>query len=425
MEPVSVSVESPSTAASRRHPDTGRATGGLEEALRAVGTAAGLSAVGFTTAEVLEPARSVLTPRREAGLSGSMQFTYRNPDRSTDPGRLFRGVRSLVVGVAPYPADVPAPPSVGHPARVARYSAGHAYGRLHRGLAAVADRLRGHGHRTVTVADDNALVDRNAAWRAGLGWWGKNTNLLTPDHGSFVVIGAVATDAVLTPSGPPRPDGCGPCEACLDGCPTGALIAPGVLDARRCIAWLVQAAEPIPAELRPAIGDRIYGCDICQEVCPATPRTDGTRPAADPARRGVDAGEPTAEGGTVGGGSTGGGTAAEAWVEVEWILAASNKDILGRYGHWYLAGRDPDVVRRTALVILGNTAAPEAPGVELIVRRHLRHPNPLIRSHALWAARRLGYDHLAAPLTTDDDPMVRAEWAHRVERRPDLQRSHP
>ncbi|MFV0257070.1 MAG: tRNA epoxyqueuosine(34) reductase QueG [Acidimicrobiales bacterium] len=401
MESVPVSVEL--SVAPQGGPPVGTACpGALERALVDAGSAAGLSAVGFTSASVLEPARSVLAARREAGLAGSMQFTYRNPDRSTDPSRLFRGVRSLVVGLAPYPVDVPASPPTPGSARVARYSAGRAYDRLHRGLAAVAERLRSDGHRTVTVADDNALVDRNVAWRAGLGWWGKNTNLLTSDHGSFVVIGAVATDATLAPSGPSQADRCGPCTACLDGCPTGALIGPGVLDARRCIAWLVQAAEPIPPELRPAIGDRIYGCDICQEVCPATPQTDGTRP--DQADR-----EPT----------TG------AWVELEWILTASNEAILDRYGHWYLAGRDPDVVRRTALVILGNTAAPEAPGVELTVRRYLRHPNPLLRSHALWAARRLGFDLPAAILTTDDDPMVRAERARRVDRRPDLERSHP
>ena len=117
------------------------------------------------------------------------------------------------------------------------------------------------------VADDNALVDREAAVRAGLGWYGKNSNVLLPGAGSWFVLGTVITDAPL-PSSSRLSDGCGPCRRCLDGCPTGAIVAPGVVDARRCLAWLVQAPGSIPEDFRPAIGDRMYGCDDCQEVCP-------------------------------------------------------------------------------------------------------------------------------------------------------------
>jgi len=119
------------------------------------------------------------------------------------------------------------------------------------------------------VADDNALVDREAAYRAGLGWYGKNTNLLLPGKGSWYLLGSVVTDAPL-PAGRPMADGCGTCSRCLPACPTGAFIRPGVLDARRCLAWLVQAPGVFPAELRVALADRIYGGDSCQEVCPAS-----------------------------------------------------------------------------------------------------------------------------------------------------------
>jgi epoxyqueuosine reductase len=247
----------------------------------------------------------------------------------------------------------------------------------------------------VVVADSNALVDRNAAWLAGLGWYGKNANLLVEGTGSWYVIGAVVTDAELGPAGEPVADRCGSCSACIERCPTAALVAPGVLDARRCIAWLVQAAEPIPVELRAAIGDRIYGCDICQEVCP---------PNRVALRRGPPAGP---------------GPGAEPWVDVAWILSAPDPELLDRYGRWYIAGRDPDVIRRTALVVLGNIGGAAGTGaggeVAALLERYVTHPNPLLRAHAVWAARRLGLAPLAERAACDPDPSVRAELDGLVE----------
>ncbi len=200
----------------------------------------------------------------------------------------------------------------------------------------------------------------------------------------------MVTDAVWPHESIPAEDGCGPCSACLDGCPTQALVAPGVLDARRCIAWLVQAAEPIPIEFREAVGDRIYGCDICQEVCPPNKVSIRTSPPA------ADAiGE-------------------APWVDVEWILNATDTELLERHGRWYIANRDPDVIRRTALVVLGNVGDPARHEVRSTLDRYLGHESPLLRSHAVWAARRLGLDHLAATTTDDVDPAVRAEWSTRV-----------
>lgn len=362
--------------------------------LRRVGLAAGLAAVGFTTADVLEPARSVLPLRRRAGLAGTMQFTYRNPERSTDPGRILPGARSLVVGVCEHHRAL-GPRPAGHQGRVARYAGADAYQGLGHGLSAMAEVLGDAGFAARVVADSNSLVDRNAAWRAGLGWWGKNTNLLTAERGSFVVLGAVVTDAVVSDpdsAGQPQADGCGRCTACIDECPTGALVAPGVLDARRCIAWLVQSGEPIPTELRPAVGDRLYGCDVCQEVCPPNTvvtrrRQVGTDPAGD---------QPPVAG---------------EWVDLDEVLGASDEELLSRHGSWYIADRDPDVIRRTALVILGNTATGSDPAVHATLACYLEHPNPLLRRHAVWAARRLGLEGLAARAAADPDPDVRGELA--------------
>uniref|UniRef100_A0A6J7NZB5 Unannotated protein n=1 Tax=freshwater metagenome TaxID=449393 RepID=A0A6J7NZB5_9ZZZZ len=267
-------------------------------------------------------------------------------------------------------------------ARVARYAWTDHYAPLRDGLRAVATHLRAAGHRAVAYADDNTVVDREVAHRAGIGWFGKNANLLVPGRGSWFVLGCVITDAVLPPSPAPVEDGCGTCHRCIDGCPTGAIVAPGVIDARRCLAWLVQKPGIFPMEFREALGDRIYGCDDCQDVCPINRRSD-------PAPEGVAAPELL------------------AWVPVLELLDLDDATILERHGRWYLHGRDPVWVRRNALVILGNTGDGQDAAVEASLVRYLQHPNPVLRAHAVWAARRLGRNDLLPD--TDSDPSVRAE----------------
>src|SRR5690606_28594835 len=142
--------------------------------------------------------------------------------------------------------------------RVARYARADHYGELRAALRAVAGELKAAGWRARVLADDNALVDREAAYRAGLGWYGKNANLLLPGRGSWFVLGSVVTDAPLARTAEPVADGCGACTRCLDGCPTGAIVAPGVVDARRCLAWLLQVEGPFPREHRVVLGDRLY-----------------------------------------------------------------------------------------------------------------------------------------------------------------------
>ncbi|HEY2332429.1 MAG TPA: tRNA epoxyqueuosine(34) reductase QueG, partial [Acidimicrobiales bacterium] len=247
--------------------------------LESVAAAAGVDALGIADAAPFSDTRDILERRKAAGLHGGMQFTYRNPARSTDPTRIVPGARSIVVGARSYRGpDVPPPAGWEPRGRVARYVRVDHYEALRRGLEAVADELRGHGWVARVVCDDNALVDRAAAWRAGLGWYGKNANLLLPGLGSWFVLGSVVTDAPLPAAPEPVPDACGGCTRCLDACPTGAIVAPGVVDARRCLAWLVQAAGPFPVEHRAALGDRIYGCDDCQEVCPPNRAADRHRP---------------------------------------------------------------------------------------------------------------------------------------------------
>jgi epoxyqueuosine reductase len=359
------------------------------EAVCAVGRDAGLDRVGIAAAHPFDEARAALEERAAAGLASTMQFTYRRPDRSTDPSRTLPGVASLVVGARSYAHAVPDRPAQFPVAgRVARYAAADHYQALREGLDAIADHLIDDGWTARVVLDDNALVDRAAAHRAGLGWYGKNANVLVAGLGSWVVLGSVLTDAPLPTAAEPVEDGCGSCRRCLDGCPTGAIVAPGVVDARRCLAWLVQAEGVFPVEHRVALGDRLYGCDECQEVCPPSSRpSTGAR---------VEPGETPAPG-------------SQDWVDVLDLLASDDATLLTRFGRWYIPRREPRYLRRNALLVLGNRGTGDDPAVSAALRVALGDDDPIVRGHAVWAARRLGRDDLLALVAGESDPLVRAE----------------
>jgi epoxyqueuosine reductase len=351
--------------------------------LRTVGLDAGLDAVGVASAEPFDDVRAALDERKAAGLHGGMSFTYRNPARSTHPERTVPEARALVVAAKGYLADEPVLDLRGPVGRIARYAWSDHYGALRDGLGAVARLLVEEGWRARVVADDNALVDRAAAHRAGIGWWGKNANLLLPQLGSWYVLGSVITDAPLSASSGPIDDRCGSCTRCMTGCPTGAITAPGVVDARRCLSWLLQAEGVFPAEHRVALGGRIYGCDDCQEVCPPNRRAPITVVA-------------------------GGQRAAAPLLD---LLDDDDAVVLAWSDRWYIPRREVRYVRRNALVVLGNVADAHDPAVESVLRRYLGDGDPLLRAHAVWAARRLGREDLVAPLAADPDPLVREELA--------------
>jgi epoxyqueuosine reductase len=316
-----------------------------------------------------------------------MQFTYRNPVRSTDPSQSVRNAAALVVGARSYLRAPPQGRTERPAGRIARYSWRDHYQPLRESLQKIADRLDVAGYRAVVVADDNALVDREAAYRAGLGWYGKNTNLLLPGRGSWFVLGAVVTDAPLPSEERPNADGCGACQHCLPACPTGAFVQPGVLDARRCLAWLLQAPGVFPAEHRVALGDRLYGCDDCQEACPIN-RKAAERLPPPPADR-----------------------EDQRAADLLDLLASSDDELLRTYGRWYIPERQPRYLRRNALIVLGNTADGRDPRVVAALGQALRSDDAIVRAHATWAAARLGRRDLLAQVVDDPDPDVRAELA--------------
>ncbi len=347
--------------------------------LIALGLASGLHRVGVTNADVLNRARDVLTERKSLGLHNEMQFTYRNPIRSTDPTSTMPTARSIIVGARSYATEMPQKPAE-LSARVARYAWADYYEQLRGGLGQIAAQLKTDGWRAIVLADDNSIVDREVAYQAGLGWYGKNANLLIDGAGSYFVLGSVLTDAPLAPMTTSVKDGCGSCRRCIDNCPTQAIVAPGVVDARKCLAWLLQKPGVFDPAYRVALGDRIYGCDDCQEVCPPTVRHAIVE-------------EPNGE--------------TRAWTSVATILSVDDEILLNNFNAWYIADRDPKWIRRNALIILGNVGDASDESTQSILKRYLMHSEPILRAHAVWATARLGLNHLLP--SKDSDPIVQAE----------------
>jgi epoxyqueuosine reductase len=240
---------------------------------------------------------------------------------------------------------------------VARYATSDQYAHVRAIANAMVDELTSSGSRAEILIDDNRLVDRAAAARAGIGWLGRSTMLLAPGHGPWLLLGSVVTDADLATTPPTSRRTCGTCVACIPACPTGAITSSG-LDASLCISTWLQAAGPIPHWVRPLVARRIYGCDDCLTACP--PGFPGLR------RDGVDPG-PMSFGD---------------------LLALGDDALIERFGWFYIPHRDPRFLRRNLLVAAGNSEEAGAVGPIL---EHFTHRSALVRGHAYWAlARSLG-----------------------------------
>ena len=303
--------------------------------------------LGVTDLAPFPEVAATMHGRIDDGLSANLTFTYKDPDKATEPARSFPWGRSIVVAALPYLTDGDGPGT----RSVARFADGDRYAGLSLLLEKVASYLEQAGWRTETVIDSDSLVDRAAAVRAGIAWWGKSTMVLTPRSGPWILIGSVVTDAML-PVGDPMRRTCGTCDACIPACPTGAIVAPGVLDARRCLAAIFQSRGDIPISLRRAAGGRIYGCDDCLTSCPP-----GSRSLASltPKSRDLDPAE---------------------------VLEMSDEELGTVAHHWYVPGRKLRFVRRNALVALGNTGGPDACDV---AKRYIDHEDAMLVRHAEWA----------------------------------------
>lgn len=238
---------------------------GLEERLKAQARVLGFDLVGVTRLGPAETA-PMFDDWIARGFAGEMSYLERGAEKRADPRRVFENVRSAVVVGMNYGGTAP-------PGPIARYARGDDYhdvmtGRL-RSLHSWLNAELGVDVAGKAYVDTGPILERDLARKAGLGWFGKNTMLVNPDIGSFFFLGALLLDLELVEDTPFEADRCGTCTRCLDACPTDAFVAPRTLDATKCISYLtIELKSDIPEQLHAAIGENLYGCDICQEVCP-------------------------------------------------------------------------------------------------------------------------------------------------------------
>jgi epoxyqueuosine reductase len=238
---------------------------GIEGLIKAQAYGIGFDLVGITRLGPAETSRE-FDEWIDRGYAGEMEYLPRGAEKRRDTRLPFSGAQSAIVVGLNYGGTSP-------PGPVARYARGDDY---HEVMWRMLDSLHkwiddhvGYATTGKSYVDTGPILERDLARRAGLGWFGKNTNLVNPDLGSFFFIGALLIDLGLEPDAPFEADRCGTCARCIDACPTGAILEPRILDATRCISYLtIEAKGSIPLELREGIGDRVYGCDICQDVCP-------------------------------------------------------------------------------------------------------------------------------------------------------------
>ena len=242
----------------------------LAAAAKAAARALGFDACGITDPASSSEAAAALDAWIDRGMHGAMRYMARQAVARREPVRAWPEARSAVVVLHNH-FHRDAAPAEGR-GRVARYALGHDYHDvMHGKLATLGERLAGEAGegRFRVYVDAGPLPERELARRAGLGWFGRNTMLIHPRLGSFTFIGVLLTDLLLQRDESFEADRCGNCRRCLDACPTGAFPAPRVLDANRCISYLtIEARSPAPEALAPLVGDRLFGCDVCQDVCP-------------------------------------------------------------------------------------------------------------------------------------------------------------
>jgi epoxyqueuosine reductase len=316
----------------------------------------GIDVVGAAPAAPYEETESHIRERGARGLFADMKFTMAQPETSCHPETLLEHARTVVSAALCYYADGPeAGPGEG---RLPRYTWSDRYAELREKLDTLGRRLGGNYR---VLVDANQHVDREGARRAGVGFYGKNTLLITRRHGSWVVLGTLVTDVEIEAS-PPLELDCGDCRLCIDACPTDALAEAGTLDATRCLSYWSQAPAPIPEPYREPMGAYVYGCDICQDVCPWNRGVEKRR-----------AGESLPSG-------------AQPNVSlVEW-LERDGGELVHEYDRLYVPKNDPRYLRRNALVALGNVGRAED---RPLAERYARDDDPLLREHAEWALARI------------------------------------
>lgn len=359
----------------------------LTHDIRAAAREAGFDLVGVTRARPA-PLAEQLATWLERGMHGTMQYMEDPESRRADPQAYLPWARTLVVVALSYytPQALSSAPQDG---AISRYAWGRDY---HREVRARLEKLRtamqdlAPGCRTHPFVDTSPILEKGIAEAAGLGWRGKHTNLVRKRFGSWFFLGGVATNLELETEAPSQ-DHCGTCTRCIDVCPTGAIVAPYVLDARLCISYLtIELRGPIPRRLRPLIGNRIFGCDDCQDVCPWNGFARATP---------IEAFAPH------------NGNLNPALVD---LMCMTRREWNRRFKKTAVRRAHYEGFLRNVAVALGNWGSPQA---EPVLHERLHDSHALVRGHVAWALGRVGSATasmaLRARRSLEDDPWVREE----------------
>jgi epoxyqueuosine reductase len=306
----------------------------------------------------------------ERGFAGTMAYLSR-PDsvrRRLDSREALPGARTIVVVALNYLNGGDGPEADPSRPVIARYARGTDYHAVFeeklQALAEYLGKIVGGQPSVRCYVDYGPVLERDHAQRAGLGWIGKNTLLISTDIGSYTFIGEILTDAPLVPDEPFVPDHCGTCERCIDACPTGAIVGPREVDARLCLSYLtIELRGPIPRELRTLIGNRVFGCDICQEICPWNSEAPATAEELFMPRADI------------------------VGPDLIQLMDIGEDEFSKRYSDTPLSrGKRPGLVRNVAIA-LGNWGDPSALPA---LGRGLNDDDALIRGHSAWALGRIG-----------------------------------
>ncbi len=325
----------------------------------------GFDLVRITGADEFARDRDAALARIKAGqMDGLPWYTESRVRRGADPQTLLPGAKSIIcLGLSYLDTEDSGRPATGG-GNAARYARVKDYHRaMKRRMKAFVRGLEDHLESSIEAkwyVDDGPMLDRAAAARSGLGWFGKSTNILTPSHGSWVLLGQVITDLDLEPD-PPLQKTCGACVRCIDDCPTGAIVAPFVVDNERCISYqTIENRGVIPLAMRPLIGDWIFGCDICQDVCPVNRKAEKPLQPIQMAEAVGSSGQ----------------------LDLVELLAVSEEEFRTRFQGTSIMRAKRIGLQKNACVALGNNRD-ESSVVALVSA--LKTAEPLVRGHAAWA----------------------------------------